>query len=157
MDFTLRAATAADQATITAMVRGAKLNPMRLDWPNFLVAESAAPDGPRIVGVGQVRPHGDGTRELASLAVDAAHQGSGIGTALVRALMARVDGPLYLYCEGHNEGYYLKFGFRPLTNLADVPRSIRFMPQLVWVLGPVVNLLTRQSLRLVVMQHPGPQ
>jgi N-acetylglutamate synthase-like GNAT family acetyltransferase len=157
MDFTLREATAGDQATIKAIVRGAKLNPMRLDWPNFLVAETNGPDAPKIVGVGQLRPHRDGIRELASIAVDPTHQGNGIGTALVQALMARANGPLYLYCEGHNEPYYLRFGFRPLTNLAEVPRSIRLMPRLVRVIGPVISLILRQPVRLVVMQHPGPQ
>ena len=160
MEFTLRDATASDQATIRAMVRGAHLNPMRLDWPNFLIAETTAlrPGGsrPRTVGIGQLRPHDGGILELASLVVDEAHQGQGIGRALVQALIARAGGPLYLYCEGHNETYYRQFGFHTLTRLEDVPRPIRFMPRLFRLIGPVVNWLTRQSLRLVVMAHPGP-
>jgi N-acetylglutamate synthase-like GNAT family acetyltransferase len=156
MDFTLRDATAADQATIRTMVRAAHLNPTRLDWPNFLVAEHVGPEGAQTVGIGQLRPHDGGVLELASLVVDEAYQGQGIGRALVHALIARAGGPLYLYCEGHNETYYQQFGFRTLTRLADVPRPIRFMPRLFRLIGPLFNWLTRQSLRLVVMAHPGP-
>ena len=60
----IRPARAEDQATITAMVRGAHLNPMDLRWSRFLVAE----DERGIVGVGQIRPH-PGAPELASLVV----------------------------------------------------------------------------------------
>ena len=45
--------------------QAAGLNPFSLGWPRFLVAE----DGGRVVGVAQIKPHGDGSRELASLAV----------------------------------------------------------------------------------------
>jgi N-acetylglutamate synthase-like GNAT family acetyltransferase len=47
---TIRPATQADQAIISAMVRAAKLNPVNLRWVNFWVAEA---DG-RVVGVGQL-------------------------------------------------------------------------------------------------------
>jgi N-acetylglutamate synthase-like GNAT family acetyltransferase len=60
----IRPARAEDRATITAMVRGARLNPMDLQWSRFLVAE----DETGIVGVGQIRPY-PGASELASLVV----------------------------------------------------------------------------------------
>ncbi|HEY2941485.1 MAG TPA: hypothetical protein VGN09_03535, partial [Vicinamibacteria bacterium] len=62
---TIRPATQADQATIVRLVRRANLNRMNLRWPNFLVAES---DG-GVVGIGQVKTHRDGSRELASMVV----------------------------------------------------------------------------------------
>ena len=49
-------------------------------WPNFVVAE----DGGTIVGIGQVKTHGDGSRELASIAVIPARQSQGIGGRLSR-------------------------------------------------------------------------
>src|SRR6476619_7544468 len=36
---TIRPATEADQVTIRRLIREANLNPMSLDWPNFVVAE----------------------------------------------------------------------------------------------------------------------
>src|SRR5690348_16699724 len=94
----IREATEADQATIRAIIREAQLNPMNLDWPRFLVAE----DGGQVVGIGQVKPHSDGSRELASIAVIPSRQRGGIGRQLIRALLAREAGPLYLVCMDHN-------------------------------------------------------
>jgi N-acetylglutamate synthase-like GNAT family acetyltransferase len=91
---TIRPATEADQPTIVRMIREARLNRMSLQWPNFVVAE----EGGAIVGVGQVKAHGDGSRELASIAVAPARQGEGIGRALIEALLAREPGTLHLTC-----------------------------------------------------------
>ena len=81
----LRPAVAADQQAITEMIAAAELNPSGLEWPRFLVVA----DGGEVVGIGQVKGHFDGTRELASLAVRPAYQGRGIGHALMIALLAR--------------------------------------------------------------------
>src|ERR1700730_18130879 len=58
---------------------------MNLKWPNFVVAE----DDGAIVGVGQIKSHGDGSRELASIAVVPARQGQGIARAGLEALLSR--------------------------------------------------------------------
>lgn len=65
MQITIRPAVEADQPVIRAIIRAAFINRTGLDWRRFLLAE----DQGRIVGVGQVKPHADGSRELASLAV----------------------------------------------------------------------------------------
>ena len=110
---TIRAAKAEDQATIRRIIRAANLNPMSLDWPNFLIAEDAG----GVVGIGQVKTHRDGSRELASIAVVPARQGQGIGSAIVNALLDRHGGGvLHLTCERKNEGYYERFGFRRLPH-----------------------------------------
>lgn len=105
----LRAATATDQTAIREMIRAAQLNPMRLHWSAFIVAVEALSG--RIVGVGQVRPHRDGSRELASIAVTPDRQGQGIGGAVIEALLAREPGNLYLYTRCPLTGYYERFGF----------------------------------------------
>src|SRR6202521_2197724 len=92
---TIRTATEADQPTIRRLIKEANINPMSLDWPNFVVAEE---DG-AIVGVGQVKAHGDGSRELASIAVVPARQGQGIGRAIIETLLARAPGiVIHLTC-----------------------------------------------------------
>ncbi len=116
----IRPATAADQPAIRALVLAARLNPTGLDWRRFLVAVDPEA-GARIVGVAQVKPHRDGSRELASLAVVPGRQGAGIGAALVRALLARETGPLYLMCAGPLAGYYTRFGFRHVGPAALPP------------------------------------
>ena len=106
----IRAATAGDRNAIVRLVRSSGINPFSLHWPRFLVAEEEG----RIVGVAQIKPHGDGTRELASLAVVPDRQGAGVGSALVREWLSREEGDLYLTCRARLEGYYARFGFRPV-------------------------------------------
>jgi N-acetylglutamate synthase-like GNAT family acetyltransferase len=129
---TIRAATEADQPTIRRLIKEANLNRMSLNWPNFVVAEE---DG-AIVGVGQVKAHGDGSRELASLAVVPARQGQGIGGALIKTLLAREPGVvLHLTCRSQLQGYYERFSFRRLAP-AEFPPYFRRMI-------PIINLVAR--------------
>ena len=131
MAYQIRPATQADQPAITAMVRAAGINPLSLHWPRFRVAEDAG----RVVGVAQIKVHGDGSRELASLAAAPDRQGEGIGGALVQHLLALPEGqpPLYLMCAQPLESYYTRFGFRRVEQRrdaallsADDPRGGRF-------------------------------
>jgi ribosomal protein S18 acetylase RimI-like enzyme len=92
---TIRPAIEADQPTIRRLIKQANINRMDLRWLNFVVAE----DGGAIVGVGQVKAHSDGSRELASIAVVPELQGRGIGGAIIKTLLAREgDRVLYLTC-----------------------------------------------------------
>ena len=49
----------------------------------------------RVIGCGQIKPHGDGTRELASIAVVPEHQRQGIGTEIIARLIEGQPLPLY--------------------------------------------------------------
>ena len=118
MAITIRPATEADQATIRRIVREANINPLSLGWTRFLVAEEAG----AIVGIGQVKSHRDGTRELASIAVVPAYRRQGVGTLIVNSLLERAgDQVLHLTCERKNRGYYERFGFR-LIGRDEYPR-----------------------------------
>ncbi|HZG67336.1 MAG TPA: GNAT family N-acetyltransferase, partial [Herpetosiphonaceae bacterium] len=110
MPVILRRATADDQPIIRRIIRTAQLNPLNIHWPNFLIAE----DHKRVVGIGQVKPHRDGSRELASIAVIPERQKQGLGSLIIRALLARERGPLFLLCVDTNETFYGRFGFRPV-------------------------------------------
>jgi N-acetylglutamate synthase-like GNAT family acetyltransferase len=116
---TLRPATAADQAIIVQIIEEADINPNNLDWERFLLAEI---DG-QVVGTGQVKPHKDGTRELASIAVRPAHQRKGIASLIIHALLAREIELLYLMCEEAAESFYQRFGFRRLS-VNEMPREL---------------------------------
>ena len=124
MPLTLRDATIEDQPAIRQIVRAANINPTGLDWPRFIVAE----DGGAIVGVGQVKPHRDGTRELASIAVLPARQGQGIGTAIIQDLVRREKATLHLTCRSRLQGYYERFGFRRLESRDYPPYFARMLP-----------------------------
>lgn len=139
----LRPAAERDQAAIRRIVRAARINPSGLEWPRFLVAEEAG----AIVGVGQVKPHRDGTRELASIAVVPDRQGRGIGTAIVNALIAREHGEvLHLTCRREMQGYYEKFGFELIQRANYPPYFARRMPAL--------NAFLRAfGIRIIVMRR----
>jgi amino-acid N-acetyltransferase len=142
MSIVIRPATADDQYAITAIVRAARITPCDLDWRRFLLAQW----GQDVIGVGQVKPHADGSRELASIAVVPEWQGQGVGGALVRALMARETGPLYLMCNAHRESYYQRFGFRRL-GIAAMPAYFRRIGRM----APLIRLLTLNRVGVVVM------
>ena len=103
----IREARHTDEVVIKRLVRAANLDPLSLHWENFLAAESAG----RIVGVGQVKPFPN-ARELGSLVVLPSHRGRGIGSAIVRALIARESADVFLLCRYRLESYYARFGFR---------------------------------------------
>ncbi|MEO7912318.1 MAG: GNAT family N-acetyltransferase [Roseiflexaceae bacterium] len=142
MPVSIHTASEDDQYAITAIVRAARINPRDLDWQRFLLAQW----GQDIIGVGQVKPHPDGSRELASLAVVPEWQGNGVGGVLVRALLSRETGPLHLMCDDSREHYYERFGFKRLERRAMPPYFRRFM-----LIAPVLRLLSFNRLRLIVM------
>jgi N-acetylglutamate synthase-like GNAT family acetyltransferase len=112
-DVTFRPATADDAADIKTLIRLVRINPMDLDWRRFLLASSA--DG-ELVACAQVKPHADGTLELASLAVRPAWRGRGLARRLVEQLLSQSPRPLYLTCRSSLGIFYEKFGFRALVS-----------------------------------------
>ena len=145
MPLTIRAATEADQPTIRRLIAEARINRMSLNWPNFVVAEEEG----AIVGVGQVKSHDDGSRELASIAVVPARQRQGIGRAIIETLLARERGVvLYLTCARELQSYYEPFGFRLLVPPGYPPYFRRIVP----LVNAAMRLL-RFGTQIVVMRR----
>src|SRR6266849_4672890 len=145
MPLTIRPATEADQPTIRRLIKEANINRMNLHWPNFVVAE----DDGVIVGVGQVKAHGDGSRELASIAVVPARQGQGIGSAVIKTLLAREPGVvLHLTCRRELEGYYERFGFVRLEPASYPPyfrRTTLFFSRISPLFGIHLLVMRREA------------
>ena len=139
--FTIRSANASDEMTIKTLIRAEQLDPLNVHWQNFLVAEEAG----RLIGIGQVKPFRSG-RELGSLVVAADRRQSGVGGAIINALIAREQGPLLLFCLAFREPYYAKFGFRRCGR-----RELRGELKLKYALGSVLTRLIGR--RLIVMQR----
>lgn len=145
MPVTLRSAVHADETTIKRIVRAANINPMDLDWKRFIVAEE---DG-RIIGTGQVKPHGDGSRELASIAVIPERQGQGIGSQIIHALIEREADVLYLMCRDRLETYYQRFGFFALED-GKMPPHFRRIMRAARIFSKIMGFKG-----LVMMRDPG--
>lgn len=149
MSFQIRPATLADQPAITALVRAVGINPLSLHWSRFRVAE----EGGRVVGVAQIKIHGDGSRELASLAVAPDRQGEGIGGALIQHLLTQPEGqpPLFLMCRNELESYYARFGFRRVER-AEMPPYFRRMTRVAGVFIAIAALFSEQR-HVIVMRR----
>jgi len=126
------------------MVHAAGLDPTSLHWPNFLVAEH----GGRVIGVGQVKPYRGG-RELGSLVVLKPYRGQGIGSAIVRALIEREPGELFLLCREPLETYYQPFGFRRASI-----RELRGMVRLKYIVAQLFRMLF--GVRVIAMRRCKP-
>jgi N-acetylglutamate synthase-like GNAT family acetyltransferase len=135
-NFPLRPATETDFPAIKVLIHEAGINPTGLDWRRFIVAE--APDG-QFIGCGQLKPHSDGTLEMASIAVKPLWRGKGVARIIIQKLMTEAPRPLYLTCRGRLGPFYEKFGFRAVPG-DELPKYFRR-------LSKVAGLVSR--LRLV--------
>jgi N-acetylglutamate synthase-like GNAT family acetyltransferase len=104
----LRPATHNEAGEIRRLVRQAGINPFGLDWRRFTLA--LASDG-KVIGCGQLKPHGNDVVELASLVVEESWRGLGIGRRLVEELIDQAGRPLWLMCGSSLVPLYEKFGF----------------------------------------------
>jgi N-acetylglutamate synthase-like GNAT family acetyltransferase len=117
-DFVIRSATRQDFPAIRALIHAVSINPTGLDWRHFLVA--VTPDN-TLLGCGQIKPHFDGSCELASIAVQERARGQGVARAVIQELLAHdTTRPLYLMCRARLEPLYVKFGFHAI-GLEDMP------------------------------------
>jgi N-acetylglutamate synthase-like GNAT family acetyltransferase len=148
----IRPATIADQHAISGLIREARLNPRDLDWRRFVVAADTRAG---LVGCAQVRVHARGTRELASLAVTAARQGTGLGRRLVEAILASEPHDVYLMTRRETASYFERFGFRRIAP-SDAPADFRRQFRIGQAITTIISPLARRRIRIVPMLRRRP-
>jgi N-acetylglutamate synthase-like GNAT family acetyltransferase len=137
VDFSLRPAVDADLPLIREWVRDNGINPLGLDWERFTVAETSRD---QVIGCVQLKPHRDGTLELASLVVAENWRGRGVARALVEHVLAdhsgsaNHNGSLYVMCRSGLGPLYEKFGFRELEE-EEMPRYYRRITKLAGIIN----------------------
>jgi len=124
--FSLRPARETDSKPIKDLIHLVGINPTGLDWKRFVVAVNAED---QVIACGQLKPHGEGILELASLAVQPEFQGQGLGRLIIEDLLKKSPRPLYLMCMSKNGGLYKKFGFRSLE-YKEMPRYFQRISKL---------------------------
>lgn len=144
---TLRPALEADSPAIKAIIHAVRINPMDLDWRRFLVATSLEGE---IIACGQIKPHRDGTHELASIAVVPAWRGRGVAREIIESLAASHPEVLYLTCRLHLGPFYEKFGFHAIDKDQMPPHFRRIWGFTRWLAA--LHLLEED---LLVMRKPG--
>ncbi len=97
---------------------------MNLHWEHFTLAVD---ERGQMIGCGQIKPHRDGSRELASIAVEPCCRGQGAARAIIEHLMARAEPPLHLTCRSKLAPLYEKFGFRTVESTAEMPPYFRLI------------------------------
>jgi N-acetylglutamate synthase-like GNAT family acetyltransferase len=118
----LRAAIAADAGAIRSLIFRVGINPRDLDWRRFLVAVDR--EG-KLIACGQVKPHSDGSRELASIAVRPRWRRRGVASNIIRRLMAEAGPPLWLMSRAELAVFYRRYGFVSVEDPGRMPRYFR--------------------------------
>jgi N-acetylglutamate synthase-like GNAT family acetyltransferase len=142
-DISLRPATQADARTIREIISSVNINPMGLSWQRFILAVDQAG---KIIGCGQLKPHADGTSELASIAVLPEWRGKGVARRIIEHLLDNHPGRLYLTCRSQLEPLYQKFGFQ-LVMEAEMPPYFKRISKI----AALFNKLFRLPDHLLVM------
>ena len=140
----LRYAVAGDLAAIKALVRAARINPTGLKWPHFVIVENGLGE---VIACGQIKPHRDGSHELASLVVDPQYRGQGIACSLVEYLTEIHEGELYLMCRASLGEFYEKLGFEVIAE-PQMPPYFRKITRL----ASLVEILQKEGETLLVMR-----
>jgi N-acetylglutamate synthase-like GNAT family acetyltransferase len=117
-NFSVRPALTVESPQIKGLINLVGINPTGLDWRRFIVAVN---DNGQVVACGQIKPHGENIRELASIAVRPEFRGLGLARAVIEMLLLESPKPLYLMCMSHNGPMYEKFGFQVLEG-RQLPR-----------------------------------
>lgn len=141
--FQVRPAVEADGETIEKLVREGKINPTGLDWRRFVVAVTPNEE---VIGCGQIKPHRDGSFELASLAVTDRWRRQGVAHVIIEELLVGHDGPLYLMCRSGLGKMYEKYSFQALDE-EQMPRYFRRVRKL----ASIAENLQQQGETLLVM------
>jgi len=128
--FNLRTANSDDFPAIKRLIHLVQINPTGLDWHRFVVAVD---DSGRMLGCGQLKPHGRGIVELASVAVEPFDRNKGVARAVIEYLIKQAPRPLYLTCLSSMGVFYEKWGFQPVA-LDEMPTYFRRLVKLVKML-----------------------
>ncbi len=128
-DLIFRAAIQDDFPAIRALIRAVGINPTGLDWRRFIVAVTPPGD---LAGCGQVKPHADGSRELASIAVREQDRGQGVARTLIQLLLEDQPRPIHLMCRARLGSFYNQVGFRAIGP-DEMPPYFRRISRLVYL------------------------
>jgi amino-acid N-acetyltransferase len=141
----LRHAQKKDAPAIYQMIWQAHLNPLGIHWRRFIVAVDVQG---RIVGCGQIKPHADGSRELASIMVKPNYRRQGIAGAIILHLLQSETLPVYLTCRSDLRSFYEQFGFRVLEG-PPMPPYFQRISRLM----EFITKITKRPNRLLIMRR----
>jgi N-acetylglutamate synthase-like GNAT family acetyltransferase len=101
-----------------------------------------------VIGCGQIKPHGDGSREIASIVVDPDWRKQGVARAVIECLIKDNPGELFLMCRSALGPFYVKFGFSSLS-FEEMPKYFRRISRVAGLL----HALQGEGESLLVMRR----
>lgn len=120
-NYVFRKAKPSDIWQIGFLIFQARLDPTQLNWQKFRVIEYCG----SLVAFGQLRNFRQ-AQELGSLYVAPEFRNQGLGTFLIKHLVAEANQPLYLKCSKTElKTFYSKRGFISV-GFEDLPRPLKF-------------------------------
>ena len=144
----IRPARQEDQETIVSFIKQAKINPRNLHWQNFLIAE----ENGQAVGIRQVKVYAGGTREVASGFVLPEYRRQGISAQLMKEILSREHGTLYLMCRDRRASYYEPFGFRQVP-VSELPADFRKEYRIGRFVTTLLSLFSKDRVHIVPMRR----
>lgn len=144
-NYFIRPATSEDSSHIRKLVIKGHINPAGLNWRRFIVAVNSSG---QMIGCGQIKPHRDGSQELASLVVEPEWRGLGVARDILEDLIASKETTLYLMCRSSLGPLYEKFDFEPVDH-AQMPKYF----QRVSRLSSIIENLRQEGETLLIMQR----
>jgi len=148
MTIEIRPARQEDQETIVSFIRQAKINPRNLHWQNFFIAE----ENGQVVGMRQVKVHAGGTREVASGFVLPEYRRQGISAQLMKEVLSRERGTLYLMCRDRRASYYEPFGFRRVES-AELPSDFRQEYRIGRIATTLLSVFSKDKVHIIPMRR----
>ena len=148
MTIHIRPARQEDQQTIVSFIEQAKLNPRNLHWQNFLIAE----ENGQAIGIRQVKVHEQGTREVASGFVLPEYRRQGISAQLMKEILSREKGTIYLMCRDRRTPYYEQFGFRQVES-NQLPSDFRKEFRIGRIVTSLMSIFSKDKVRIVPMKR----
>ena len=140
----IRKATREDFPAIRLLIHKVQINPTGLDWRRFIVAVTQEGS---VVGCGQIKAHGDGSREMASIAVHENSRGYGLARGIIETLLTlEKNRPIYLMCRARLKSFYMKFGFTAII-LEKMPPYFKS----IYRAEKIFNINSKASDRLLIM------
>lgn len=144
IDYEIRLALESEFIQIKELINLVGINPSGLDWKRFVVAVN---EEGRVLSCGQLKPHGEGIVELASIATLPEYRKLGLARAIMENLLQKAPRPLYLMCQSHNGPMYEKFGFHAIDE-GEMPKYFRRVKKLF----DVVEVLRKSSEEVLIMK-----
>ena len=140
MSYIIRQAEKGDMTAIEQLVHSNHLNPNRLNWKRFIVITD---EKDTLIGCGQIKPHFDGSYELASLVVEQSRRSLSLIKDFLIALLENSPSNLIWAIIDRNYIPFRRYGVRQIKERSQMPLYFRIF----FILYPIIKSFHKNVIR----------